>query len=309
MRPPGNLAALAKTRAGLGAGCAGAWPTDIGGAGERQVIKRRSGEADERRRMVNLRREAAGRSLGRHFKLVRKRWRRRMAPTIILVTTSLLACALLVRLFLPWGPQFNAGVIVGAALVLFLWMWDEPPEVISKWARGAEGERMTAKALRRLPRGSWHVRHDLAARFGNVDHVVVGPGGVFLLDSKNLTGRALVEEGILSLERLGSRAFPLTGLPRSLHGAASGLRDRLAQATGWAADVYPVVVVCNDFPQRRAQAGRLTYVAVGELVDWLLEQPQRVAPNDLEAIAAILRELPAAPDFALAQPAREGESP
>lgn len=176
-------------------------------------------------------------------------------------------------------------------------MWDEQPEVISKWRRGAEGERRTAKALRRLPRRGWHVRHDLASRFGNVDHVVVGPSGVFLLDSKNLTGRALAEDGILLIERAGSRAFPLTGLSRALHGASHGLRDRLAERTGWSTDVYPVVVLCSDFPQGRAQAGRLTYVAVGELVDWLMEQPQRIAPKDVETIGVVLRELPAAKDF------------
>jgi hypothetical protein len=77
---------------------------------------------------------------------------------------------------------------------------------------------------------------------------------------------------------------------------------------GWSTDVYPVVVLCNDFPQRHAQAGRLTYVAVGELVDWLLEQPRRIAPKDVETIGVVLHQLPAAADFGTSIHALEGKS-
>ena len=34
-------------------------------------------------------------------------------------------------------------------------------------------------------------------RFANIDHVVVGPGGVFVIDSKNWSGDVRVVEGTL----------------------------------------------------------------------------------------------------------------
>ena len=46
----------------------------------------------------------------------------------------------------------------------------------------------TAKALRGLEDEGWIVMHDLPAGRGNIDHILVGPGGVFLLDSKRLDG-------------------------------------------------------------------------------------------------------------------------
>lgn len=250
--------------------------------------------------MEILRREKAGRSAERYFRRARKHWRRRMASTILAAVGSLLLAAALVGMLLPENTNFAMGLILGVTLALFLWAWDDPPEVIAKWGRGAEGERRTARALRPLGRKHWYVRHDLAGRFGNIDHVVVGSAGVFLLDSKNLSGRAAVQDGVLSISFPGSPVddYSLTGLPRALHGAARGFRDRLAQKLGWIADIYPVVVLCGEFPQRQAEFGRLSYVAVGDLAGWLEQQPRRIAPKDADAITQAIDELPPAPDFA-----------
>ncbi len=50
--------------------------------------------------------------------------------------------------------------------------------------RGATGETLVAHILANFP-GDFHVINDLTTPFGNLDHVVVGPTGVFVLDSKN----------------------------------------------------------------------------------------------------------------------------
>lgn len=67
------------------------------------------------------------------------------------------------------------------------------------WRRGAKGEQRTARRLRPLGRG-WTVFHDLAipGSRANVDHLVIGPPGVFLIDSKHYRGRlTLSPEGSL----------------------------------------------------------------------------------------------------------------
>ena len=240
----------------------------------------------------------AGNSAERHFRSLRRRWRRRMAPTLAVASGAFFAAALMTARLLPWQPTFTAGVLAGGGLTLFLWAWDDPPEVIAKWGRGAAGERMTGKALRGLP-ADWYVRHDLQARYGNLDHVVVGPGGVFLLDSKNLGGRALVENGVLQVRFPESPIddYACTGLPRTLYGRAAALRERLKADLGWIVEVHPVVVLLGLFPERRAEAGRLAYLQVDELVPWLLEQPTRVAPQDVQAIRRIVSRLPAAADL------------
>jgi hypothetical protein len=64
------------------------------------------------------------------------------------------------------------------------------PDAIA-WRRGAAGERRTARLLGPLERHGWAVLHDLAVpgSRANLDHLVIGPGGVFAIDSKQYRGR------------------------------------------------------------------------------------------------------------------------
>jgi hypothetical protein len=59
------------------------------------------------------------------------------------------------------------------------------------WRDGARGERATARLLRRLHRHGWVVFHDVAipGTPANADHLVIGPPGVLLVDSKRYTGQ------------------------------------------------------------------------------------------------------------------------
>jgi hypothetical protein len=55
----------------------------------------------------------------------------------------------------------------------------------SRWTRGAGGERRVARALRPLERRGWQIDHDVAKpRGGNVDHVALGPNGLFTIETK-----------------------------------------------------------------------------------------------------------------------------
>ncbi len=64
----------------------------------------------------------------------------------------------------------------------------------------AMGEESTAQALATLPELDWRVFHDVhwpGRRYANIDHVVVGPGGVFVIDSKAWDGDVEVAAGVL----------------------------------------------------------------------------------------------------------------
>jgi hypothetical protein len=58
------------------------------------------------------------------------------------------------------------------------------PETVA-WRRGAAGERRTARLLAALERHGWAVLHDLAipGSRANLDHLAIGPAGVFVIDS------------------------------------------------------------------------------------------------------------------------------
>ncbi|HEV2791726.1 MAG TPA: nuclease-related domain-containing protein [Solirubrobacterales bacterium] len=64
-----------------------------------------------------------------------------------------------------------------------------------RWLRGAEGEEAVGELLDGLAADGWLVIHDVSFGRGNIDHVVIGPGGVFTVETKSHAGR-------ISLDRL-----------------------------------------------------------------------------------------------------------
>ncbi len=94
------------------------------------------------------------------------------------------------------------------------------------WERGAEGERRTATTLGALPADDWTLFHDVhwpGRPKANIDHVVVGPAGVFVVDSKNWSGRISVDDGALRQNGRGRAATVA-----SASGAALAIRQLLS---------------------------------------------------------------------------------
>ena len=87
---------------------------------------------------------------------------------------------------MPWAGLVGLAV---AALVAW-WLRFRSSEQVTAWRRGAQGERRTARLLDRLTRDGYVVFHDLAlpGSLANVDHLVIGPTGVFVIDSKQWIG-------------------------------------------------------------------------------------------------------------------------
>jgi Nuclease-related domain len=86
----------------------------------------------------------------------------------------------------------HAGLVGLAVAALVGWrLRFRPSEQARTWQRGAAGERRTARLLDRLTRDGYVVFHDLAVpgnTGANVDHLVIGPTGVFVIDSKQWSG-------------------------------------------------------------------------------------------------------------------------
>jgi hypothetical protein len=109
-------------------------------------------------------------------------WR---APLV--AAAGLVAGALAAQAGLP-GP--GLACLAVAALVGW-WLRFRPSSQARAWQRGAKGERHTARLLDRLGREGYVVFHDLAMPHSpaNLDHLVLGPSGVFVIDSKAWSGQ------------------------------------------------------------------------------------------------------------------------
>jgi len=148
--------------------------------------------------------------------------------------------------------------------------------------RGADGERVTGWWLGRLPDG-WHVIKDVPVgdAGANIDHLVIGPRGVFTINTRNLTGKVWV--GPKSILHNRRRTDFLANAS-----AEARLASRLLSAAiGRPVEVRGVLaILCDDWTVKQRPAD--VYVdATRGVKDWMLRQPAILRPHEvIELVAA-----------------------
>jgi len=142
---------------------------------------------------------------------------------------------------------------MGAAATMALCCLDSPPHHIERWRTGADGERRTARALRPLLHEGWVVLNDIPRRFGNIDHVLIGPPGVFLLETKNLSGSVSVANDMVDVRWLEDPddGYVNDTIGRRARAAAAELSRALGPRGPW---VQAVVVLWARFEQGDLEA-------------------------------------------------------
>jgi hypothetical protein len=164
---------------------------------------------------------------------------------------------------------------------------DDVPSYLQSWRLGAEGERKTHKVLASL---GWHVVEDVDCGRGNYDHVIAGAPGVFLIETKNLTGKVEVRDGepwlIHRHDPEGERS--LQGARTQAWRNSAAIRREIEQRCGLRQWVDAIVVFWSDFPQGIIEADRIAYVHGSKLRDWLVALPETLDADRLARIAGAL---------------------
>jgi hypothetical protein len=161
------------------------------------------------------------------------------------------------------------------AVATFICIWWLPPEHVIRWQRGANGEKATAEVLRRLERDGWRVEHNLEKTAGgDNDHLVSGPNGVFLLETKHLVGKITVDSGVLTTRQRDDpdQVFRHKRLGSRLLADARRVSAKVRSDAGERAWVQAVVVVWGDLDEP-VESGRVAYVPGREVERWLRSRP------------------------------------
>jgi len=243
---------------------------------------------------VLLRRShAAGRSAEAYYREALREWRD--APVLRALRLGSLALlafgctseVLLVHHVGAW--LLGLATATGAFAYAAFSSW--APAHIENWRTGADAERRTEKTLRVLEREGWQAVHDLPTPFGNIDHVVVGPGGVFALDTKEPQGRVRVDGELVSVSRRANPRGSYTDskMAAAARGAAWGLSREIGDVLGRAPWVHAAIVLWSPFEQGVVEGRRVAFVHGDELDDWLRKQPACLRPEQVAAIAAVIR--------------------
>jgi Nuclease-related domain len=138
------------------------------------------------------------------------------------------------------------------------------------------------------------VVHDIQSVRANRDHVVVGPPGVFVLETKNLGGLASVADDRLKVrwrDAPDGGSYVLDGVGNQVRGQAAALHAEFRAAgvrPGW---VQAVVVLWSDFEQQIVEAPNTLWVHGSRLAGNLAARDVRLSDLQIAAIAAVLRRL------------------
>ena len=149
------------------------------------------------------------------------------------------------------------------------------------WNKGARGERVAAEALSRLPTG-WWVFHDLqvGSRGANIDHLVVGPSGIFTINTKLSTGNVWV----------GGNTFMANGhrtdYVRNSRWEAERVGRLLTAASGHPFTAMGVIAVVAPRITIKAPPDDVAVVSVKRLTSWLRSQPIRLTPSGVVEVVA-----------------------
>jgi len=146
----------------------------------------------------------------------------------------------------------------------------------------AEHNQVAVWWLGRLPEG-WHVVNGipLGESGATIDHVLVGPSGVFTVNAKNLTGHVWVgASGI----RVDGHATDF--VHDAIHEAKRATR-LLAAALGRPIDVRPVLAILADGWSVQEPHEEIFIGAPRGVRDWLRRLPPRLEPSEVSRIAAV----------------------
>lgn len=157
--------------------------------------------------------------------------------------------------------------------------------------QGRDGERAVAEHLEWLRAHDFVVIHDIPSGDANVDHVLIGPQGVYTIETKTRSKpqrgpcRITVEDGVICAN---GQAFDRDPIVQA-KAQAGWLKAFLAESQ-FQVSVQPVVVVpgwfVEPFDMKKVGAWVLEIKALKAFV---VNQPQRHALPEVKAMASALR--------------------
>ena len=161
------------------------------------------------------------------------------------------------------NPIFFTFIAVALCIYAVWCVWRVIPK-LRTLKQGIDGEKVVGQFLERLRETGYHVFHDLVGDGFNVDHVLIGPSGVYTVETKTWSKP---KSGDARVTYDGERIFVAGREPErnpviQTRAQAGWVKGLLTESTGRTFDVVPVVLFPGWYvEQSKESRGNL----------WLLE--------------------------------------
>lgn len=167
--------------------------------------------------------------------------------------------------------------------------------------QGRDGERTVGALLEELRKDDYRIFHDIPnakKTTFNIDHVLIGPGGVFTIETKTFSKVGTRKERI----RYENNELIIPGIGRGddtakqLHqakAAADFLSKYLAKTTGYKVPVQPMLIFPGWFVEESPPTARpgLPVWVINEkrIFDWITKAPECLTRQDISLYTHRLR--------------------
>lgn len=178
-------------------------------------------------------------------------------PLMLALFLLLLAGLEWYRLYFNMKPSpaiFSIAAAGGIAYATYR-IWRNLPK-LRNLRQAMEGERVVGQFLERLRQDGFQVFHDVVAEGFNVDHVLIGPPGVFTVETKTWSKPAS-----------GNAQVVLDGETLKI-GSFAPDRDPIVQARAQASWLKQLLLESNRSQVRSTSSDRLSWMVCGEF-RWL----------------------------------------
>jgi hypothetical protein len=202
----------------------------------------------------------------------------------MILLTGILGFILLMGIWqLPQLSLFALLVMVGLIIVKYGW---------SKrriWSKGAKGEKIVAKKLKKLPKKYTAIRDVKIPNLGgDIDHVVVGPTGIYVIETKNYKPTYIPDEDCWY--HTSGRVSPLNPA-KQVKLQASKLNDFLVRKLGKKLSkttINPVISPINHNLIIKNDIKSYEIVYPEDLVSYLSHQKKILSSKEVKEIINIL---------------------
>jgi hypothetical protein len=185
---------------------------------------------------------------------------------------------------IPWVTSLIALGAIAYAVWQFLHHWPK----VQALRLAEEGEKMVGQLLEGLRASGYQVFHDLVGEDFNVDHVIIGPAGVFTVETKTWRKPAKGKADIsFDGETLRVDGWEPDRSPVIQAKAQAGwLRQLLAESTGKTYPVWPVVLFPGWFIKNSQNSFRELWVLEPKAFSKFLANEKPVLPPEDVSLAA-----------------------
>jgi Nuclease-related domain len=186
-----------------------------------------------------------------------------------------------------FGKGGEVGFVIDGAIALALLsaVFIDRVYRSESWLKGWFGEMVVAHVLSNLPE-PFAVLHDITVngKKWNIDHVVIGPTGVWLIETKNWSG-----EFSLSNRRLTVDGYDQSGKVNHTVANAVTLRKHLQDQGIPVSSVNAVFVsVQSSVPDGKMTLTHITVIGSSDLVPYIRSGKQILSPAVVRSVVAVI---------------------